>query len=220
MRTPSSDNEPRQHEEPGRVVYSSPSTSLIPSPPQHSPTSPALIPRGRVPDPSLPMASLSPYSSSATISRIIIPASPRDSDAPKPPALARVKPILLPSQLDLPYGVEIRLHRRLRIQNYSHDSPYYNACLTEAATQPPLPSMTLILPDLPQPIITVHRSTVNPAYVTVYDVLAAIGQVLNRNHRHGWWLRRNNTTRFVGLRKSEAGGDIWELVFTNPRPGG
>uniref|UniRef100_A0A0W0G5U7 DUF6699 domain-containing protein n=1 Tax=Moniliophthora roreri TaxID=221103 RepID=A0A0W0G5U7_MONRR len=135
---------------------------------------------------------------------------------PKPPVRPRGRPCIpLPSQLPIP--AEIRLHRRLQIHTPAQPRhEFSNACLSAPATQPPLPSMTLTLvhPNLPHHIdvITVHRSMVNPSYVTVHDVFAAIGQALTQDRRLQY-LGRDGAKSFAGLRKSNLGGDIWEVEF-------
>jgi len=49
----------------------------------------------------------------------------------------------------------------------------HEQCLLEPATHPMLPSLTVISPLLPW-AITIHRSSINPAFVTVADVLGTI----------------------------------------------
>uniref|UniRef100_A0A0W0FBG6 DUF6699 domain-containing protein n=1 Tax=Moniliophthora roreri TaxID=221103 RepID=A0A0W0FBG6_MONRR len=151
----------------------------------------------------------------ALIIRSHVPAPGQPSslpNSPEPPARLRERRCIpLPSQLLIP--VEIRLHHRLRIHTYIfHD--FSSTYLSDPATEPSLPSMTLIHPDLPHPvdIITVHCSMVNPNYVTVYDVLTAIGQALDQG-RGLEYLGRDGAKSFAGLRKSTFGGDIWEMEF-------
>ena len=49
----------------------------------------------------------------------------------------------------------------------------HEQCLFEPATHPKLPSLSVISPLLPW-AITIHRSSINPAFVTVADVLGTI----------------------------------------------
>ncbi|ESK94320.1 ste ste20 ysk protein kinase [Moniliophthora roreri MCA 2997] len=84
--------------------------------------------------------------------------------------------------------------------------------LLESATNPALPSLAVVHPQLPWPV-TVHRSSVNEESVTVFDVLYAVCEALQTPLSAGG--RRldllGSRPKFVGLRRCELGGDIWEL---------
>jgi len=111
-------------------------------------------------------------------------------------------------------------------------------CLFEPATNPILPSLTVISSLLPWPI-TIHTSSINPAFVTVADVLGTIhGAVQLRvteaefeylesypavRARSGYGARGvyrremkrldffGGKNRFLGLSKSSMGWDTWVL---------
>ncbi|KAK7441557.1 Mitogen-Activated Protein Kinase Kinase Kinase 8 [Stygiomarasmius scandens] len=88
------------------------------------------------------------------------------------------------------------------------------------ATNPPIPSMTVVHPTLPWPI-TVYFS--RSAYVTVWDVLVTIVESLRKPIRPTNGERRRQRgdgdawtrvaclpgRRLIGLRKSERGEDVW-----------
>ncbi|KAF9257280.1 hypothetical protein L218DRAFT_1080994 [Marasmius fiardii PR-910] len=150
--------------------------------------------------------------------------SATDSTRTEPPMLGRRQCINLPSQCD---GQSVVLHSSLlcpegagiswdlgepeeRIENMNE-----RWCLSkELANHPPLPSMTVVHPQLPWPI-TVHASGTDSRGVTVADVLLAISRNLmiptdEAGERRLSYLGGRHM--FVGLQVSEIGGDVWELV--------
>ncbi|KAF9254937.1 hypothetical protein L218DRAFT_967751 [Marasmius fiardii PR-910] len=87
--------------------------------------------------------------------------------------------------------------------------------MRDLATHPTLPSMTLVHPWLPWPII-VHASGMDSRGITIADVLLTIstnlmapidetGRMNRASYLRGRWM-------FVGLQTSDIGGDVWELV--------
>ncbi|KAK1217318.1 MAP kinase kinase kinase kinase activity protein [Marasmius sp. AFHP31] len=88
-----------------------------------------------------------------------------------------------------------------------------SAHLSDSATVPRLQSLAVVHPDLPWPI-TVHPSKRTP-FVTVFDVIRAISEAMEIPIDHS--RRRIDLVgrgrKFLGLRKSEMGGDVWEMCL-------
>ncbi|KAF9257263.1 hypothetical protein L218DRAFT_965483 [Marasmius fiardii PR-910] len=144
-----------------------------------------------------------------------------------PPPLNRQECIRLPSQCDNKTGVI--LHPLLShpkragidwnlVESYGMIESVIDERgwhpLKDLATDPALPSMSVVHPWLPW-TITVHASNMDSRGTTVADVLMVISKDLmtpiDRTGRtRVSYLRRKWI--FVGLKISEVGGDIWELV--------
>ncbi|KAG7094549.1 hypothetical protein E1B28_005377 [Marasmius oreades] len=143
-----------------------------------------------------------------------------------PPPLDRWQCVRLPSQSDSETGVN--LHSSLlnpRRAGVHWDVLDSNGRVAEwlkerwhpvkdLASRPALPSMSVVHPWLPWPI-TVHASGMDSRGVTVADVLLAVSSNLmipidETGRTRMWYLRGRQM--FVGLRTSEIGGDVWELV--------
>ncbi|KAK7036407.1 Mitogen-Activated Protein Kinase Kinase Kinase 8 [Paramarasmius palmivorus] len=141
-----------------------------------------------------------------------------------PPSEPLLPCIPLPTQIESEDDevVDVEVHQTLRNTSSVWDlaNPLHalesipNA--SEAATKPPLPSLAIVHPRIPWPI-HVHRSGASSRYVTVRDVLVTLWRAMNipldgadDGGRRVDLL--DGKTRFVGLRKSEMGGDIWELL--------
>jgi len=104
--------------------------------------------------------------------------------APRTPPPTRSRYIPLPPQTDTNTAVSINpvlgftprppITFDLSLPPSSVTTPHcHERCLFEPATQPILPSLTVISPLFPWPI-TIHTSSINPAFVTVADVLGTI----------------------------------------------
>ncbi|KAF9258809.1 hypothetical protein L218DRAFT_1004562 [Marasmius fiardii PR-910] len=88
--------------------------------------------------------------------------------------------------------------------------------LLEEATNPPLPSITIVHPLLPW-CITAHASGISPHGTTVVDVLCAIYEAVQQDlylegriYKRLVFLKGRRT--LVGLVESDIGGDIWEMI--------
>ncbi|KAG7093288.1 hypothetical protein E1B28_006970 [Marasmius oreades] len=141
-----------------------------------------------------------------------------------PPALSRSQCVRLPSQSDSETGVVLHslLLRPMRagihwdlLESHGRTERVLKERWQELATHPALPSMTVVHPWLPWPI-TVHASGMDSRGVTVADVLLTISRNLRipvdgtRRRIRISYLRGRRM--FVGLKTSDIGGDIWELV--------
>lgn len=103
----------------------------------------------------------------------------------------------------------------------------YGYCLLEPATCPPLPSLAVVSPLLPWPIVVQRSST---KYVTVGEVLVAIRHAIRVVGRDGWDRSEENAAqlayvqdemgilenaggkyRFLGLSKCPTESDTWVL---------
>lgn len=96
--------------------------------------------------------------------------------------------------------------------NRSYIPPYF----VELATQPPLPSITVVHPLLPW-CITVHRSGIDGQGVTIVDVLCAIYAAMRvkEEEEFGGKTRLEylqGKKMLLGLTRSQLGGDVWEMV--------
>ncbi|KAF5335591.1 hypothetical protein D9758_017957 [Tetrapyrgos nigripes] len=192
--------------------------------------------------PSFPLLSFSPQSSSAwpvhqrqnsnTNHEVHVPSS-----TPLKPS--NLYSIPLPAQVDpnvtvIPFlqsgsgsGLDIDLRmssRQLGLRG--EGATQLQRYLAVPATSPPLPSMTVVHPELPWPI-TVHFSGMD--YVTVWDVLVTIVESLRlptsvpldsesdagrrRRSRGGTRLDYLPGRRLVGLKKSEVGEDMWFMEY-------
>ncbi|KAK7030832.1 Mitogen-Activated Protein Kinase Kinase Kinase 8 [Paramarasmius palmivorus] len=139
----------------------------------------------------------------------------------RPPALNRGC-VPLPSQTLT--GDQAELHSVLE---YKIGAPYadwgltkpleralegFGEYLTEFATMPPLPSLSVIHPQLPW-CITVHRTDFDG--VTVGDVLTGIYSAMGMHLAGGKGTRLQllgGKRLLAGLRKSGFDGDVWEMV--------
>ncbi|KAJ7151975.1 hypothetical protein C8R46DRAFT_1121660 [Mycena filopes] len=173
--------------------------------------------------------------------------APRKRAEPSPPSLPRRQPIALPPQV--PGVTGVTLNPALRVGGTINvDFSTALECsqrsglrglLTETATFPGLPSLSLIAPQLPW-VITAHAET-ETGCVVVEDVLRAIRQALDmridedlfneviraRDDSSRKWagdLRRKEggrtrvdllqgRTRFGGLSESTMGCDVWMVTF-------
>ncbi|KAJ8081385.1 Mitogen-Activated Protein Kinase Kinase Kinase 8 [Marasmius tenuissimus] len=142
-----------------------------------------------------------------------------------PPPLSRRRPIPLPTQCDseaVPHRLllsprQAGLHWDLLWSHESVESvsESHRKALSEPATFPGLPSMSIVHPWLPWPI-TVHASDPDSGGVSVADVLVTISKELllpvgeQRSRIRLDFLRGRRI--FLGLRTSQLGGDVWELV--------
>ncbi|KAF9258802.1 hypothetical protein L218DRAFT_1004556 [Marasmius fiardii PR-910] len=98
---------------------------------------------------------------------------------------------------------------------HSRSGHLVSAHLRDWATQPRLPSLSIVHPQLPW-AITVHPYRLD-SYVTVQDVIRSIAESLATPTRDGGSGRRidylGSDRQFVGLVRSDAGGDIWEICL-------
>ncbi|KAK0450540.1 uncharacterized protein EV420DRAFT_1562250 [Desarmillaria tabescens] len=145
-----------------------------------------------------------------------------------------VHPLLRPSRGEMMIELDFA-HSLASVRVFSHDG-----CVNEAATNPPLPSLAIVHPMLPWPVV-IHRSG-HREWVTVADVVETLWQALQmpiplpksssssslfvENEEDALftsvsdWEEREKTvlrlvylrgkTRFMGLQA--VGSDTWELI--------
>ncbi|KAF9257287.1 hypothetical protein L218DRAFT_131183 [Marasmius fiardii PR-910] len=152
-----------------------------------------------------------------------------EGETTQPPALSRWQCVPLPSQSDSKIGVNLhplllwpesagvqwdleKSYGRILLERVLKERWHP---LRELATNPALPSMTVVHPWLPWPI-TVHASGMDSRGVTIADVLLSISNNLSipideTGRTRLSYLRGKRM--FVGLQKSDIGGDVWELVL-------
>lgn len=128
-----------------------------------------------------------------------------------PPQTDRSIPLAIHPLLRYTHGQ----NPQLRFNVSSAPVEPFHGCFSQPATNPPLPSLAIIIPHVPCPLVVHHSSS---SCVTIGDVLAMIWRRLQMDDPSRWGSRQihllGGRNDFLGLSTSQLGEETFVLHTT------